>query len=81
MSASEPRAEIEPMEVDDVRIVGIGTTLFAAAFVVLLAFRSSLDRSGHGRWPWIALSGTVLGLAGVAYCRRRARRRADRNDA
>jgi hypothetical protein len=74
MSSSEPKPEIEPMEVDDARIVAVGTALFAVAFVVLLAFRSSLDHAGHGRWPWVALSGVVLGLAGWTYCRRRARR-------
>lgn len=68
------RVEIEPMETNDVLIVAIGTALFAVAFVVLLAMRGSLERSGHGRWPWIALSGALLGLVGLVYCLRRQQR-------
>jgi len=62
------------METNDVLIVGVGTALFAIAFVVLLPMRASLERDGHGRWPWIALSGALLGLLGLVYCRRRAQR-------
>jgi hypothetical protein len=72
--AASERAAVEPMETNDVLIVGIGTALFAVASVVLLPMHASLERSGHGRWPWIALSGVVLGLLGLFYCRRRAQR-------
>ncbi|HEV2344961.1 MAG TPA: hypothetical protein VGS97_12770 [Actinocrinis sp.] len=68
------RLELEPMEVDLVRIVGIGTILFAMAFLILIPMRASLERDGHGRWPWIALSGALLGLLGLLYVRRRAQR-------
>lgn len=72
--AALERIEIQPMETNDVLIVAIGTALFAVAFVVLLALRASLEHSGHGRWPWIALSGMLLGLIGLVYCRRRQQR-------
>ena len=72
--AAAGRLEIEPMETNDVLIVAIGTALFAVAFVVLLALRTSLERSGHGRWPWIALSGVIGGLLGLVYCVRRQQR-------
>lgn len=62
------------METNDVLIVGVGTALFALAFAILLPMRASLEREGHGRWPWVALAGALLGLAGSAYCRRRAQR-------
>ncbi|HEY3868048.1 MAG TPA: DUF2530 domain-containing protein [Actinocrinis sp.] len=62
----------EPMEVNDVLIVTVGTVLFAAAFLVMLPFHTSLEHAGHGRWPWIALAGALLGLVGTNYCRRRA---------
>jgi hypothetical protein len=68
------RLEMEPMETNDVLIVGIGTALFAVAFVVLYPMHASLERSGHGRWPWVALSGVLLGLVGLFYCLRRAQR-------
>lgn len=68
------RPALEPMETNDVLIVGVGTALFAVAFLILLPLRASLERDGHGRWPWIALSGFVLGLMGLVYVRRRAQR-------
>lgn len=74
VGAATGRVEIEPMETNDVLIVAIGTALFAVAFVVLLALRTSLERSGHGRWPWIALSGVIGGLLGLVYCVRRQQR-------
>lgn len=70
----------EPMEVNDVLIVTVGTALFAVAFLVMLPFHTSLEHAGHGRWPWIALSGALLGLVGIAYCRRRAARIKTRKD-
>ena len=68
------RLEMEPMETNDVLIVAIGTALFAVAFLILYPMHTSLERDGHGRWPWIALSGALLGLLGLAYCLRRAQR-------
>jgi hypothetical protein len=73
------RPEVEPMETNDVLIVGIGTALFTVAFLILLPMHASLERSGHGRWPWIALSGAVLGLLGLLYCLRRAQRMSKAN--
>jgi Kef-type K+ transport system membrane component KefB len=65
--------ELKPMEVDLARIVLVGTVLFAIAAVVLLAMHTSLTNSGHGRWPWIAVSGVGLGLFGFYYIVRRDR--------
>jgi hypothetical protein len=62
------------METNDVLIVGVGTALFAVAFAVLLPLRTTLEQHGHSRWPWVALAGALLGLIGLAYCLRRARR-------
>jgi uncharacterized membrane protein HdeD (DUF308 family) len=77
--AAAERVEIEPMETNDVLIVAIGTALFAVASVVLIALRTSLERSGHGRWPWIALSGALLGVVGLVYCVRRQQRMSKAN--
>jgi hypothetical protein len=65
--------ELKPMEVDVSRIVLIGTVLYAVAAVVLLPMHTSLTRDGHGRWPWVAVSGTGLGLLGLYYLKRRDR--------
>ena len=65
--------ELKPMEVDLNRIVLIGTVLYAVVAVVLLPLQTSLTHDGHGRWPWIAVSGVVLGLVGLTYLKRRDR--------
>lgn len=77
--AEAERLELEPMEVDLMMIVGIGTVLFAVAFLILLPLHASLEHAGRGRWPWIALSGAVLGLMGLGYLRRRAQRMSKAN--
>ena len=51
----------------------LGTVLYAIAAVVLLPMQSSLTHDGHGRWPWIAVSGVGLGLLGYYYVKRRDR--------
>ncbi len=60
-----------PMEANDVAIVGGGTALWFLAFLVMLPFHSSLQAHGRGSWPWICLSGGLLGLIGLWYCRGR----------
>jgi Protein of unknown function (DUF2530) len=45
--------------------VAIGTGLFLAAFLVVVLVR------GFDQWAWVCLTGTGLGLLGLAYCLRR----------
>jgi hypothetical protein len=61
------------MEVDLSRIVLLGTVLYALAALVMLPIQSSLTHQGHGRWPWVAVSGMALGLVGLYYVKRRDR--------
>ncbi|WP_282202246.1 DUF2530 domain-containing protein [Kitasatospora fiedleri] len=72
------RSAPPPLEGNDVAIVGTGTALWFAGFVVLVPFQARLSDHGHGTWPWICLSGGLLGLIGLKYCtaRRAAIRRA-----
>lgn len=65
--------ELQPMEVDLGRIVLIGTVLYAIVAIVFLPLQSTLSHDGHGRWPWVAVSGAVLGLLGFVYVKRRDR--------
>ena len=69
--AAPRRPDPAPLETDDVRVVAIGTALWAVAFFVLLAVRARLA-AHHTSW-WLATCavGVILGLAGVRYCQRR----------
>jgi hypothetical protein len=73
------QAPVPAVDADGVRVVGIGTGLFAVASVVLALLRPELASQGRGWWLAVCLSGFGLGLVGLAYCRSLARRR--HNDA
>lgn len=64
-------ADVQPLDVDGVRAVGIGTALWGVAFVALLPFYGSLSDSGRVWWLWTCAAGVSLGLFGLEYCRRR----------
>jgi hypothetical protein len=64
----------EPLDIDAVRVVTTGTALWALTGLGLLAFRARLAEHNHNWWLWTCLAGTLLGLAGLAYCRRRRSR-------
>ena len=64
-------ADVEPLDVDGVRTVEVGTALWLVAFVALLPFYGSLKDDGRLWWLWTCLAGFGLGAFGVEYCRRR----------
>jgi hypothetical protein len=64
-------APVEPLDVDGVRTVQVGTALFALAFVALLPFYGRLESGGHTWLLWMCLAGVGLGLIGQDYCKRR----------
>jgi Protein of unknown function (DUF2530) len=72
--------QLAPLDVDGVGAVVMGTVLWAVALVVLLVLRPSLEASDSQWWIWVALTGTLLGIPGLAYTTRRraAYRRARR---
>ncbi|MGH8867239.1 MAG: DUF2530 domain-containing protein [Actinomycetes bacterium] len=61
----------QPLDVDGVFAVTAGTVGWAAAFLVLLAFRGELAERGDEWWLWTCLTGAGLGVLGLAYCVRR----------
>lgn len=61
--------ELQPLAVDTVRIVLVGTALFALALVVTVLV-PSLHTGRRDWWPWACASGLGLGLIGLAYIRR-----------
>lgn len=64
-------ADVEPLDVDGVRTVMVGTTLWLIGFLALLPFIGPLREAGHIWWLWTCLAGFGLGLIGIEYCRRR----------
>lgn len=63
-------ADVQPLDVTGTRTVALGTVGWVLAFAVLVPF-------GNADWLWTCVSGVVLGLVGLAYCRRRAERLGD----
>jgi hypothetical protein len=64
----------EPLDVDGVGVVTVGTALWAVAAVVLAIAWPELDRRGDTWWLWTALVGFGLGLIGMSIARRRRTR-------
>lgn len=64
-------AVVEPMDVDGVRTMTVGTILWGIVTVAMLPFLGNLESAGRTWWIWTAIAGFGLGLIGVEYCRRR----------
>jgi hypothetical protein len=64
-------AEVEPLDVDGVRTVAIGSVAWIVAFVAMLPFIGTLRDHDKLSWLWICIAGFGLGLIGLEYCRRR----------
>lgn len=64
-------AQVEPMDLDGVRTMTVGTIVWGVAIVALLPFLGTLDDDGRTWWLWTCIAGFGLGLIGVEYCRRR----------
>ena len=70
-------ADVEPLDVDGVRTVEVGTAAFFLAFLALLPFYGRLEDSGRVWWLWTCMAGVGLGLIGLEYCRRKRRARTE----
>jgi hypothetical protein len=70
-------ADVEPLDVDGVRTVEVGTALWLVGFVALLPFYGRLRDAGNEWWLWTCLAGFGLGLFGLEFCRRRRKARAE----
>lgn len=64
-------AEVDPLDVDGVRTVTVGTAIWLVGFLALLPFIGPLRDAGNIWWLWTCLAGFGLGLMGIEYCRRR----------
>ncbi len=64
-------AEVEPLDVDGVRTMAVGTILWAVVAFAMLPFVGTLREQGDDWWFWTAVAGFGLGCIGIEYCRRR----------
>ncbi len=64
-------ADVEPLDVDGVRTVEVGTAVWFLGFLGLLPFYGRLSDSGNLWWLWTCMAGVGLGLFGIEVCRRR----------
>lgn len=62
-------AEVQPMDVDGVRTMTVGTILWGFAALAMLPFIGRLEAAGNGWWFWTAVGGFGLGLVGLEYCK------------
>jgi hypothetical protein len=67
-------ADVEPLDVDGVRTVAVGTVLWLVAFVLLLPFYGRLAEEDRLDWLWTCVAGFGLGVLGWDHCRRRRQR-------
>jgi hypothetical protein len=68
-------ADVEPLDVDGVRTMAVGSTLWLVAFLMLLPFYGWLEQNDTQWWLWTCLAGFGLGMFGWDHCRRRRRSR------
>ncbi|WP_231388751.1 DUF2530 domain-containing protein [Marmoricola sp. URHB0036] len=73
-------APVEPLDLDGIRTMQVGTAFWAIAFVLLLPFYGRLEDDGHLWWLWTCVAGFGLGLVGWDHCRRRRKRRQEGTD-
>ena len=71
-------ADVEPLDVDGVRTLEVGTALWFLGFLALVPFYERLQDDGNLWWLWTCTAGFGLGLFGLEYCRRRRRARTER---
>lgn len=65
------RPKLEPMQINEAKVIWIGIGLWAAAFLILLPFRNTLISDGHGWWLYTPLAGAGLGMLGLPMVGRR----------
>ena len=67
------RPDPPPVPTNDLRVVVVGTALWAVALLVTLLFHARLREDGHLWWIATCAVGFGLGLVGIRYTRRRTR--------
>jgi len=68
-------AQVEPLDLDGVRTMQVGTALWGIALVVMILYRSDLERAGNEWWIGTCAAGLALGVIGWEHTTRRRRHR------
>jgi hypothetical protein len=74
-------APVDPLDVDGVRSMQVGTAVWAIAFLMLLPFAGTLKDDGHLWWMWTCLAGFGLGVIGWDQCVRKRNHRREQQEA
>lgn len=67
-------AEVEPLDLDGITSVIVGSAAWLMALVFVLVRYDHLRDTGRGWWLYTVLAGLGLGLIGFLYCMRRRSR-------
>ena len=65
------RPKLEPMQINEAKVIWIGIGCWTAAFLIMLPFRATLIDHGHGWWLYTCLAGAGLGMVGLPMVGRR----------
>lgn len=70
----------QPLPVDTVRVVAVGTAIFTLGVVAALVALPWLRSHDRVWWLWTVVAGALLGLLGLAVTIRQRRRAGHRTD-
>lgn len=74
-SKDRPKSKVlNPLEVNGITAVTLGTILWTIALVILILERNWLISTSRIHWLWISGSGVCLGLLGLRYTVNRIKR-------
>ncbi len=69
------QAPVRALDPDGIAVVGSGTAAFAAGAVACWIFLEPLTATGRAWYLWVAITGTAIGLIGLAIGLMRGRKR------
>jgi hypothetical protein len=65
------RPDPEPLEIDEAKVIAVGTIAWFVAWAVLLVLHGRLEDHDREWWIWTCVAGLFLGLWGYLLVRKR----------